>query len=84
MFNGTVKKYPWSLIHVPDRYVRLREMWHGYYSHVMVTKPWLYDKIVEWRNCQKQRRALNKTKRNGIYAYNMSSFKMAELLYVRE
>lgn len=31
MCIGTIKKYPWSFIHVPDLYVRLHEIWYGYY-----------------------------------------------------
>ena len=65
-----MKKYSWSLIYVPDRYVRLQEMWYGDYSHVMVAESWLYDKLVQWRNCWEQFRALNKTNREEIDVRN--------------
>ena len=41
MCNESVKKCPWSLIHAPDLYVRLQEMWCEDYSHVVRLEPWI-------------------------------------------
>ena len=58
MCNEAVKICPWSLIHVPDHYVRLKEMWREDYSHVVAPEPWgCDDKLIEWRNGHVKRKA---------------------------
>ena len=79
MCNKGVKKYLWSLTHVPDWFMTQEQVktWHeeDYYLND--------DENVEWYNAYKKTQGPKRTNKRRVNAHCLASLKMVGLVYAR-